>query len=108
MREHRLKTWETSFLAVRSGEKRAEFRLNDRDFAVGDELILERFNPGYGSYVDINGRMPPVAPVDRVRVCVTHVVQGAHGIPANFCMLSIALVNDTDAVDREVSAGGKL
>lgn len=51
-RSHNLKTWPEYFAAVRSGKKRFEIRRNDRDFAVGDILVLREFNPGSGAYTD--------------------------------------------------------
>lgn len=41
---HYLKTWTTFFKDIRSGVKRFEVRKNDRDYQVGDTLILEEFN----------------------------------------------------------------
>lgn len=40
MKKHDLKILPEHFAAVVSGEKKAEFRLNDREFAVGDLLCL--------------------------------------------------------------------
>lgn len=48
---HHLKTWPQAFLSVHEGRKTAEYRkLYDRDFAVGDALILEEFDPNTGLY----------------------------------------------------------
>jgi hypothetical protein len=40
---HYLKTYPNYFRAVKSGQKTFELRLNDRDFQVGDTLILEEY-----------------------------------------------------------------
>jgi hypothetical protein len=42
---HYLKTWTPFFKAVKSGTKQFEVRKNDRDYEVGDTLILNDFNP---------------------------------------------------------------
>lgn len=42
---HYLKTWTPFFEDIRSGIKQFEVRKNDRDYEVGDTLILEDFNP---------------------------------------------------------------
>lgn len=41
---HELKTWETYFNAVASGEKNFELRKNDRGFLVGHQLLLREYN----------------------------------------------------------------
>lgn len=50
MTRHELKTWPQYFAAVRSGKKRFEIRRNDRDFSVGDILVLQEFDPDSDSY----------------------------------------------------------
>ncbi len=42
---HYLKTWTQFFKDVQSGAKNFEIRKNDRNFQVGDTLILEEFDP---------------------------------------------------------------
>lgn len=44
MKTHELKIRPEFLAAVISGEKKAEFRLNDRDFAVGDLLRLSEID----------------------------------------------------------------
>ena len=40
---HRLKTWHDYFNAILNGNKLFECRKNDRDFKVGDTLILQEY-----------------------------------------------------------------
>lgn len=40
MKIHKLKTLDIYFQAVLTGEKTFEIRINDRDFKVGDDLLL--------------------------------------------------------------------
>lgn len=42
---HKLKTWSKPFFAVTRGLKKFEVRKNDRDFKVGDVLVLKEYNP---------------------------------------------------------------
>jgi len=42
---HNLKTWPSFFQAVKSKIKPFEIRENDRNYQVGDTLILEEFSP---------------------------------------------------------------
>jgi len=50
MTRHELKTWPKYFAAVRSGQKRFEIRRNDREFKVGDILVLREFDPEEDAY----------------------------------------------------------
>lgn len=49
MRAHKLKIWPKHFRDVRNGEKKCELRKADRDFRVGDYLMLTEFDPGKDS-----------------------------------------------------------
>lgn len=42
---HILKTWPIYFQKVKSNEKPYELRFNDRDYQVGDILILKEWDP---------------------------------------------------------------
>ena len=42
---HELKTWPEFFEATRGGRKKFELRRADREFQVGDELLLKEWNP---------------------------------------------------------------
>jgi len=47
---HELKTWPEYFEAIASGAKTFEIRENDRDFKVGDILVLEEYNDNSKKY----------------------------------------------------------
>lgn len=42
---HELKTWPEFYRAVQDNKKTFELRFNDRDYKVGDELLLREFEP---------------------------------------------------------------
>lgn len=42
---HNLKTWTSFFRDIKNGTKNFEVRVNDRDYNIGDTLILEEFDP---------------------------------------------------------------
>ncbi len=68
MRVHRLKTWPVFFELVRIDRKKAEVRKADRDFRVGDYLLLLEFDPssdrltGRSSYRRITHILTPTDP----------------------------------------------
>lgn len=44
---HYLKTWPVYFTAAQDGSKTFEVRKNDRDYKVGDTLVLYKWDPNY-------------------------------------------------------------
>lgn len=87
MRTHELKTWPSFFAALLDGTKTFEVRRNDRDFAVGDILVLAEWDPA------IAGVMPVGYTKREVRRAVTYVLRGGEfGIEAGFCVLGLAEV----------------
>jgi hypothetical protein len=42
---HELKIWPEFFEQTRNGRKKFELRQNDRDFQVGDQLLLKEWEP---------------------------------------------------------------
>jgi ParB family chromosome partitioning protein len=84
-KEHSLKIWPSYFDAIKSGAKTFEYRKNDRDFAVGDVLLLQEYDPIRGVSVPglgYTGR--------RLTAKITYVAQGVFGIPDGYCVMSIA------------------
>ncbi len=47
---HELKVWSQFFADVKNGRKSFEFRVNDRDFRVGDTLYLREYHPESKQY----------------------------------------------------------
>lgn len=82
MNRHKLKTYPAPFSYVFIEAKTAEFRYNDRNFQVGDVLILAEWVPP-SAFKDgyFTGRT-----VERQ---VTH-VQTGFGIPDGYAMLSLS------------------
>lgn len=75
---HHLKTWPEYFTEVICDLKRFEVRRDDRDFQVGDHLVLEEWDPATKQYT---GR--------EAEVYVTYILRGpAFGIEAGTVVMS--------------------
>jgi hypothetical protein len=79
VRVHRLKTWPGPFRAVWRGDKGHEFRRDDRDFRVGDWLLLLEWKPKRKTFT---GR--------RISARVTYVTRGRFGVPRGFAVLPLS------------------
>lgn len=79
---HELKTWIDPFTAIVSGMKRHEIRKNDRQFELGDLLVLREYDEKRKEYT---GR--------RASVRVTCVSRGGTwGLPKDMDVMSIELI----------------
>ena len=81
MKTHHLKCWLEPYAAVSKGDKRYEFRKNDRGFMLGDRLVLHEYDQSKG---EMTGNFSTWY--------VTYITQGpAFGVPVGYCVMSIAL-----------------
>ena len=78
---HKLKIAPKYFDDVESGRKPFEFRKNDRDFRVGDILILQEWS----TVVGYTGR-------ETTKQITYVLLGGVYGIPYEYCILGIAQV----------------
>ena len=86
MAQHNLKTWPGSFSDVVDGVKTFEIRRNDREFQVGDVLILKEWDNETKEYTG------------RSLACrVQYLVQGQYGLPADLCVMGIGGVDVFDS-----------
>jgi len=83
--KHELKIWPEFFGDVLSGAKKYEVRVNDRGFKVGDELILQEWNPNTAAYSG--------------KTCTAKVAHITHGseVPGsamrpNLCVMGIEVI----------------
>ena len=90
---HKLKIWPQYFQPVLNGRMRCQLRRNDRDFQVGDHLLLQEWicpgSPHYNSRFNYTGR--------EVEVRVDHIMdsQQVDAIlekPIPFVLMSISLL----------------
>lgn len=82
---HELKTWPSAFDAIWGDRKHYELRKNDRDFNIGDNIILREFDDVSNSYT---GRA--------VECEITYMTCGGEwGLPEDMCVLSFHVINTT-------------
>ncbi len=79
MKTHNLKCWESVFRATVDGSKPYEVRRNDRDYEVGDVLVLWRWDP-------VASR--PTG--EFTTVAVTALTQGRWGLPDDMCVMGFS------------------
>ncbi len=96
MKIHELKSHLMQFNGVVTRRKTHEFRNNDRDFQVGDWLILHEYDPdeqGNPEGKPFTGSMALVE--------VRHITRGPDfDIPEGYCVMSIHLVHDHEEEDE--------
>jgi hypothetical protein len=76
--KHYLKTIPQYFEDVASGSKTFEFRKNDRDYQVGDILILQEYFPETLMYSGLT-----------VRRQITYILENFNGIEPGYAILGI-------------------
>ncbi|GGG27697.1 ASCH/PUA domain-containing protein [Hymenobacter glacieicola] len=77
---HELKVWPACFAAVVSGAKPFDVRLNDRDYRVGDALLLREYEPESEQY---SGRT--------TERWISYLLQGgSFGVEEGWCVLGLA------------------
>ncbi|NEO43136.1 MAG: DUF3850 domain-containing protein [Moorea sp. SIO4A3] len=79
-RIHKLKTDPLFFRLIEDEQKTGEVRFNDRDYRVGDVLILQEYNPEFDKYT---GNFAIAE--------VTHVLENFPGLAEGWVMLSFFL-----------------
>lgn len=92
---HFLKIWQGSFEAIASGAKTHEVRRADRDFKVGDQLILREFIPEVDQQTGqprVNDQGETIDQYTKRNLYrkITYITPGGSwGLPNEVCVLSI-------------------
>ncbi len=76
MKSHIIKCWPQHFVPLITRQKTFEIRVNDRDYQVGDTLIIKEFDPDTQKET---GKW--------VARTIIYMVQGIFGLPENVCVL---------------------
>lgn len=87
LKPKKLKTLPQYFEEVVKGNKKAELRLNDRDFKVGDIYELEEYDGK-----TYTGRS--------VTVRITHILEGFEGLAKGWCMFSFITIGEAKEVNK--------
>jgi hypothetical protein len=85
MKTHELKTVNPYFTHVWEDKKRADLRFNDRNYKVGDILMLREYMVNKGMY---GGRV--------VRCLITDIVNNFDGLNEGWVMLSFMVLSKTN------------
>ena len=92
-RTHFLKTWPQYFQDVKAGRKPFEIRKNDRDFRVGDTLMLFEWDPmgkAEAAAVEYHETGPLGFTNSKpIRVRVTYIAEGIFGIQPGYVVMGI-------------------
>ena len=84
---HDLKTDSAVFQAVKEGKKKFEIRYNDRNFLVGDDLVLRETRY---TGEEMRSGAPLEYTGDQRTVKVTHILQGPiYGLAEGWAIMSI-------------------
>jgi Domain of unknown function (DUF3850) len=88
---HHLKTWPEYFGRVKNGDKPFEIRKNDRDYKVGDELLLQEFVPE-GYYAE-DAKQEPYFTGQVCHRKITYILNGGQfGIEKGYVALGLQVV----------------
>lgn len=84
---HHLKSWPQFFRPIREGNRTHELRRNDRDFAIGDLLILHEFDPATRTYTKEECELEVTSMTSFAEPCAV----SDEAMNPNFCILSVRL-----------------
>lgn len=86
---HNLKTWPSNYADIKSGKKPFDVRRFDRDYAVGDRLMLQEWDPD--GVPDV-GDKPGAYTGKSQAVEITYILVGRFGVPADIAVMGIKRV----------------
>jgi len=84
---HHLKSWPQFFHPIRHGSRTHELRRNDRDFAVGDLLVLHEYDPQAQRYTGAACQVEVSSITSLKQPCAV----SEDALHPDFCILSIRL-----------------
>ena len=97
---HQLKSWTRFFRPIVSGDRTHELRRNDRNYGVGDLLILREFDPEAGAYTGSTCEATVTSITSEEVPCAV----SGEGLSPGFCILSIRVSPGSVRSSNEVDA----
>lgn len=82
---HELKSWPAFFGPLSTGARTHELRRNDRDFRVGDQLLLKEYRPDEGEFSGAKLLLDVTSITSAQVPCAV----SAEGLHQDFCILSV-------------------
>lgn len=98
VRTHELKSWPRFFRPIVAGERTHELRRNDRDYQVGDRVLLREYDPDSQRYTGSFCEAAITSMTSRDVPCAV----SDEGLNRDFCILSVRVV----AVSTDLAAAG--
>jgi hypothetical protein len=89
VRTHELKSWSRFFRPIVAGERTHELRRNDRDYRVGDRLLLREYDPDSKAYTGSHCEADITSMTSRDVPCAV----SDEGLNPDFCILSIRVIS---------------
>ena len=91
MTVHNVKSWVPFFQLLKSGAKKHDMRdMKDRNYKVGDILILEEYNPFIGEYTGDAMKMKITYITSRDTPCAF----SSSALDRDYCILSLEKIDD--------------
>ena|ERR1700733_1682712 len=88
-KEHELRSWPEFFKPIKEGTRTHELRRNDREFAVGDTLVLREFDPKTQIYTGEQCRVAITSITSFSQPCAV----SGEALNPDFCVLSVRRVH---------------
>jgi hypothetical protein len=85
---HHLKSWPQYFRPIKEGKRTHELRRNDRNFEVGDFILLEEFDPVTQKYTGDRCKVEITSMTSTSQPCA----MSSEALDPAFCILSIRRV----------------
>src|ERR1700742_865991 len=99
-RTHELKSWPRFFNPITNGDRRHELRRNDRNYRVGDLLLLREFDESAGTYTGRQCKAVVTSITSQDKPCAA----SAEGLNPEFCILSIHVAAPAEGCERPTPA----